>query len=83
MRASAALSLGHDEEVGAGLPGADRLLLDAADRLDAAVEPELAGHDDAPALVDLRPELVDDVERERQARRRAADRAGVDGDLER
>ena len=62
--------LGDDEQIRARLLRTDRLLLDAADRLDRAVQSELARDDDPASLVDVLTQLVDDVEREGQTGRR-------------
>src|SRR5207253_4133013 len=74
----------RDEEYAdAGAPDPDRLLLDAADRRDGAVELDLARRRDAPPVIDVAAELLEHVEREREPGRRTADRAGVDLHLDR
>ena len=71
----------RDEEgIHTRLARADRLLLDAADRADPAVEEDLAGRGDLVAAVDVAAELLQHVEREGEPGRRAADAAGVDRD---
>src|SRR5688572_32501611 len=72
-----------EEDVGARAPRADHLLLDASDRGDAAVELELPRDGDAEAAVDVAPQLLDDVEGEREARGGAADAAEIDLDADR
>src|SRR6476661_4423494 len=69
---------GRDQEgVGAGVDRADRLLVDAADLVYAAGKVELAGDRDLVSLQQVAAaERVVDLERERQPRRRPADRAG-------
>ena len=71
-----------EEDVGLRLPDPDRLLLRAADRADGAVELEPRRGDDVTAI-DIAPELLEDVQREREARRWAADVAEVDVDVNR
>src|SRR5580765_9043552 len=74
---------GHEENADAGVANSDRLLLDASDRADAAVEVDLAGRGDPLAVVDVLAEALEHVEREGQSRRGAADVAGVDRHLAR
>src|SRR5437868_4085227 len=74
---------GHEKDVRARLAGAERLLLDAADRCHAAVELHLPGGRDAVAAVDLVAERLHHLQGEREAGRRAADVAGVDPYLDR
>ena len=71
----------HEEDVRAGLAGAERLLLDAADRTDGPVERDLTRGDDAAAMIDVLAELLEHVECERESCGRAADPAEVDVDL--
>jgi hypothetical protein len=73
----------HQEDVGAGAPRTDHLLLDAADRSDRPVELDLARRSDLEAAVDVAAELLRDVEREREPGRWAADTAEIDVDVER
>ena len=72
-----------DEE---GLPfcfaRADRLLLDAADRADGAVREDLTGRRHLVAVNDVVSEFLQHLEREREARRRAADVPCIDADGE-
>ena len=72
-----------EEHVGSGRPDAVGLLLDASHRADGAVELDLAGRRDPVAAVDVVPELLEDLQREREAGRRAADVAEVDADVQR
>src|SRR6266536_6381759 len=67
-----------EKEVDSRAPNADRLLSETADGRHGAVELELSRRRDAAAVVDILPELLEHVERERQAGRRAADASGVD-----
>src|SRR5438067_10970796 len=54
----------HEERVDARPSNADRLLLEAADRGYGAVELELSGRGDPPAVVDVLSKLLEHVERE-------------------
>src|SRR5688572_28156265 len=72
-----------EEHVGPGASRADHLLLDAADRGDAAVELELARHGDTQAPVDVSSQLLDHIEGEREAGGRPADAAEIDLDADR
>src|SRR6478752_10295630 len=73
---------GRDQEgVGAGVDGADRLLVDAADLVHAAGQVELAGDRDLVTAQQVAAaQRVVDLERERQPGRGAADRAGREAD---
>ena len=75
--------LRHEEDVDIRLARPDRLLLDAADPADAAVELDLAGGSDLVAVVDVPSELLEQLEREREACGRPADVAEVEPDRER
>src|SRR5205085_3332366 len=67
-----------EERVDARPSNADRLLLEAADRGYGAVELELSGRGDPPAVVDVLSKLLEHVEREREPSRGAADVSGID-----
>ena len=54
----------NEKDVRSGAPGADRLLLEAADGEHRAVEAHLAARDHPVAVVDIVSELLGDVERE-------------------
>ena len=71
-----------EENVHTRLARADRLLLDPADLADPAVEEDLARRRHLVAVVDVLPELLQDVEREREPCGGPADAVGVDRDLE-
>src|SRR3954451_8356555 len=60
------LPSGHQKCVHMRFARADRLLLDAADRPDRAVREDLARRGDLVAAHDVPPELLEDVERERE-----------------
>ena len=78
------LGLGHEEHLVAGVAHRDRLLRAAADRADGAVEVHGAGdRHPMPAGELAGGEHVEHREREGQSRRGTADRAGVDGDVDR
>ena len=53
-----------EEHIGVGAPGADHLLLDAADWGNRSVELDLARRRNLEASVDAAPQLVDDIEGE-------------------
>ena len=72
-----------EEDVRAGAPGADHLLLHAADREHVAVELDLARRRHLEPAVDVAAQLLDDVEREREPRRGPADAGQVDLDVDR
>src|SRR3954451_12319409 len=75
--------IGRDEErVDMRLTGADRLLLDAADLGHRSVELDLARGRDLEPVVDVAAALLEDLEREGEPRRRAADVPEVEPDLE-
>src|SRR5439155_10589290 len=67
----------HEENPDPGLANSDRLLLDPANRLDGAVELDPPRSRDPVAVVDVAAELLEQVEREGEAGRGAADAAGV------
>ena len=64
---------GHEEGVDVCLACPDRLLLDAADARHASVELDLAGRRDLQPVVDVAAALLEELEGEREACRRAAD----------
>jgi hypothetical protein len=72
-----------DEDVGVDVASAQRLLRHPADRKDVPVQVEGPGHRDAAAGVDVGAELVDDVEREREAGGRTADVPRIDPNVDR
>src|SRR5689334_24511602 len=76
------IGAGRDQEgVGAGVDGADRLLVDATDLVHASGQVELAGDGDLVAAQQVAAaQRVVDLEREREAGRRPADRAGRESD---
>src|SRR5438034_463610 len=67
----------NEEDVRSGTSGADRLLLEAPDGDDRAVEAHLSARDHLVAAVDVVAELLGDVQGEGEACRRAADPAGT------
>src|SRR3954466_3722471 len=73
---------GDEEDADSRVAHADRLLRDAADRADAAVEVDLAGRGDPAAVVDVLAEPREEIEREREPRGGAADVPGLDRHLE-
>ena len=74
---------GHEEVVQPGLADGRRLLHEAADGADIAVEVDRAGHRHVGAAEQVaRRQLVDQREREGQPGARATDLPGVDADLE-
>ena len=74
---------GDEEDVRAGTARPDHLLLDAADRDHIAVQLDRSGGRDLEPAIDVAAQLLDDVERECEPRRRAADAAEVDLDVDR
>src|SRR5512132_4036110 len=78
-----AIPSGNEEAPDSGLADTDRLLLDAPDGPDAAVEVDLAGGGDLPAVVDVLAQPFEHVEGEREAGGGPADVPRVDLDLQR
>src|SRR5262245_14698121 len=68
----------NEKDVRSGAPGADRLLLEAANGDHRAVEAHLSGRDHPVATIDVAPELLGYVQGEGEARRGAAYLAEVD-----
>ena len=83
-RASAAFSPAGTRKTSApDAPRPDHLLLHAADREHVAVELDLARRRHLEPAVDVAAQLLDDVEREREPGRGAADAGQVDLDVDR
>src|SRR5579885_3694067 len=83
LRVARVLPSRDEEGIHMRLARADRLLLDPADGADGAVREDLARRGDPVAVDDVPPELLEDVEREGEPRRGAADAARVDADRDR
>src|SRR3970282_1032524 len=73
----------HEEEIHTRPARSDRLLFEAADLEDGAVEGELARRRDVASVRDVTSEHACDLEGEGKAGRRAADASDVDVDIDR
>ena len=73
----------NQEDVDVSPTRPDRLLLDAADPRHPSIKLEHAGGRHLVAVVDIAPALLEELERERQARRRTAYAPEIEADRKR